>query len=152
MRSSNWLPSENEDIQLKTSRQVMKCDSFWCARRVSAHDDKRLWKAVDFRQGTIIPRGSESKKCSLTKNDIPARIALREEARWQGKGGSTPREVDRELIDNLRRRRTADGRQGFYPSAVKGPWTCSGSADPADETVVRAAQDSATLSLTCCCS
>ena len=34
MRSSNWLPSENEDIQLKTSRQVMKCDSFWCARRV----------------------------------------------------------------------------------------------------------------------
>ena len=46
------------------------------------HDDKRLWKAVDGRQGTIIPGGSESKKCSLTKNDIPASIALREEARW----------------------------------------------------------------------
>ena len=59
---------------------------------------------------------------------------------------------DRELIDNLQLRRTADGRHGFYPDAVKGPWTCSGSADTADETVVRAVQDSATLSFTCCCS
>ena len=27
MRTSNWLPSENEHIQLKTSRQVMNCDN-----------------------------------------------------------------------------------------------------------------------------
>ena len=95
MRSSNWLPSENEHIQLKTSRQLMKCDSVLVRTGVAVHDDKRLWKAVDGRQGTIIPGGSESKKCSLTKNDIHARIALREEARWQGKGGSTPREASR---------------------------------------------------------
>ena len=82
--------SEDEIQQLVAQRQDFEtadeiATAFWCARRVSAHNDKRLWKAVDFRQGTTIP-GSESKKCSLTKNDIPARIALREEARWQGKG------------------------------------------------------------------
>ena len=88
MRSSNWLLSENEHIHLKTSRQLMKCD------RILVRD-KRLWEAVDGRQGTIIPGGSESKKCCLTKNDIPARIAPREEARWQGEGRSTPREASR---------------------------------------------------------
>lgn len=121
---------------------------------VAVHDDKRLWKAVDGRQGTIITGGSESTKCSLTKNDILARIALREEARWQKdwEKGDRLREELRaegcELIDNLQCWRTADGRHGFYPDAVKGPWTCSVSADAGDEAVVRAAQDAVTLSLT----
>ena len=82
----------------------MKCDCVLVRTGVAAHDDKRLWKAVDGRQGTMIPGGSESKKCSLTKNDIHARIALREEARWQGKGDRLREKLrveDRELIGTV---------------------------------------------------
>lgn len=93
---------------------------------VVVHDDKRIWKTSDGRQGTIITGGSETQRCALTKTEIHARIARREEARWQKdweRGDQIRDELRREgceLIDNLQCWRTADGRQGFYPN-VRGP-------------------------------
>merc|ERR1712107_345295 len=90
---------------------------------VVVHDDKRIWKSTDGRQGTIITGGSETRLCHLSKSEIESRIALREEARWQKdwERGDRLREELRnegcELIDNLQSWRTADGRTGVYPEA-----------------------------------
>ena len=48
-------------MQLKTSKQLMNIRQCLVRMGVPAHDDKRLWKVVDGRQGPIITRDSESK-------------------------------------------------------------------------------------------
>ena len=48
-------------------------------------------------------------ECSLTKNNIPTRITLREKAKLRAEGG--------ELVDYLQCCRSANGRHDFNPDA-----------------------------------
>ena len=81
-------------MQLKTSKQLMIIRQCLVRMGVPAHDDKRLWKVVVGPTGPIITR-ERIQECSLTKNNIPARVTLRgkstliEQGRSTAQGGSS---------------------------------------------------------------
>ena len=114
-------PAENEHVQLKTSKQLMKNDSVWCAwecpRTTTSACGRSLTAGRAPSSGeTAIPKVFPDQEqhpytfhaageSTLSKGD-----RLREEFRAEGG----------ELIDNLQCWRSANGRHDFNPDAVKG--------------------------------